>query len=68
MSFVGDVLDSVNGIQWFYIAGILIFIALFIVILYRTSKIPKTDIEKFKNGILDSDETSIEKDKIYQSE
>ena len=48
MSFVGNVLKNVDGIQYFYIAGILIFISLFIVIAYRTVKIPRKDLDDFK--------------------
>ena len=55
MSFVGDVLKDVQGIQYFYIVGLFIFIVLFFVVLYRTMKIPKKDLEKFKSSILDDD-------------
>lgn len=60
MGFVGEVLKSVNGIEWYYIAGILIFIGLFIAIVYRTYKMPKADILHIKQSILDDD--TIEKD------
>ena len=56
MSFVGGVLNGVEGIQYFYIVGLLIFMTLFIVILYRTIKIPRKDLMKFKTSILDKDE------------
>jgi high-affinity Fe2+/Pb2+ permease len=56
MSFVGGVLDGVEGIQYFYIVGLLIFMTLFMVILYRTVKIPRKDLVKFKTSILDKDE------------
>ena len=55
MSFVGDVLKDVQGIQYFYIVGLFIFIILFFVVLYRTIKIPKEDLEKYKTSILDDD-------------
>ncbi len=55
MSFVGDVLKDVQGIQYFYIVGLFIFIVLYFVVLYRTMKIPKKDLEKFKSSILDDD-------------
>lgn len=58
MGFVGKVMDGVEGIQYYYIAGIIIFIVLFIVILIRTIRIPKKNLEEFKTAILDdSDET-----------
>ncbi len=56
MSFVGDVLQNVNGIQYFYIIGILIFITLFIVIVYRTVKIPRKDLDEFKTSIFEEEE------------
>ena len=55
MSFVSNVLNGVNGIQYFYIVGIFIFIGLFIVMIYRTIKIPKKDLTKIKSSILDDD-------------
>jgi TM2 domain-containing membrane protein YozV len=56
MSFAGNVLQNVDGIQYFYIAGIFIFIALFIVIVYRTIKIPRKDLDDFKTSIFDQEE------------
>ena len=56
MSFVGDVLKGVEGVQYFYIAGLFIFIALFVVMIYRTIKIPKKDLEKYKTSILEEDD------------
>ncbi len=58
MNFVSDVLKDVNGIQWYYIIGIAIFISLFIVILYRTIKTPKKDLVQYKNAILEDDNES----------
>lgn len=58
MGFVGDVLNKVNGIEIYYIAGILIFIVGFIVLIYKTFKIPKTDLLKYKTSILDQEELS----------
>ena len=56
MSFVGDVLQNVNGIQYFYIVGILIFISLFVIIVFRTIKIPRKDLNEFKTSIFDEEE------------
>lgn len=56
MSFVSGVLNGVDGIQYYYIVGLLIFMTLFIVILYRTIKIPRKDLMKFKGSILENDE------------
>jgi len=60
MKFVSEVLGVVDGIQNFYIAGILIFLGLFFLMLYRTIKIPKEDLVKFKTSILDKNEGEFE--------
>ncbi len=56
MGFVSHVLGNVNGIQYFYITGMFIFLALFGYILYRTLRIPKRDIIEFKQSILDNED------------
>jgi high-affinity Fe2+/Pb2+ permease len=56
MGFVGEVLNGVKGIQYFYIVGLLIFMVLFFVMIYRTVKIPKKDLVNFKTSILDNQE------------
>jgi len=56
MEFVEQVMGGSRGIQWFYIAGLLIFIFLFIIILYRTYRIPKSEINMMKEDILDDED------------
>lgn len=56
MGFVGKVMDGVSGIEGYYTLGILIFIAMFFVILIRTIRMRKTDLVKFKTDILDNEE------------
>ncbi len=56
MNFVGNVLRDVNGIQAFYTIGLLIFLALFVVILYRTIRMPREDLVDFKTSIFEVDE------------
>ncbi len=58
MGFVSEVLKSVNGIQWYYIIGISIFIILFIIIVYKTIRTPKSKLLEYKNSILEDDFTS----------
>ncbi|MFZ4401292.1 MAG: hypothetical protein ACOYO1_14735 [Bacteroidales bacterium] len=58
MSFVSDVLSNENGIQWYYIIGLLIFLSLFIVIVYKVIKIPKSDLLDYKESIFKNDKTS----------
>lgn len=56
MKFVGEVLENVNGIQYYYIVGLIIFISLMIVILYRTIKMPKKELIDIKTSIFEKDE------------
>ena len=63
MNFAGEVLQNVDGIQYYYITGILLFLALFIVIVYRTVRIPRKDLEDFKTSIFDNDELKTKKTK-----
>jgi len=52
MKIVSNVLENIEGIQIFYIIGLLIFFVLFMVILVRTLRIPNKEMEKIKNSIL----------------
>ncbi len=56
MGFVGEVLGTVKGIHIFYVIGILLFVAAFIVVLFKTFKIPKPELQAFKNDILDPED------------
>lgn len=58
MGFVSDVLSGKFGVEVYYIAGLIIFISLFIVIVYRTLKMSKKELVGYKESILDSDELS----------
>ena len=52
MKIVSDLLTSIEGIQVFYIIGLLIFVILFIVIFIRTMRMKNSDMEDIKNSIL----------------
>lgn len=52
MKIVSELLTSIEGIQIFYIIGLLIFVALFIVIFIRTMRMKNSDMEAIKNSIL----------------
>ncbi|WP_303921954.1 hypothetical protein [Draconibacterium sediminis] len=52
MKIVSNLLTSIEGIQIFYIVGLLIFVLLFIVIFIRTMRIPNQQMEDIKNSIL----------------
>ena len=56
MEFAGNVLHQVEGIEWYYIIGLLIFMVLFIVIIYRTVKTPKSTMNNIKQSIFEKDE------------
>lgn len=52
MKLVGGLLESIEGIQIFYIVGLLLFFGLFIVILIRTLRRPKQEMNEIKESIL----------------
>ena len=55
MGFVSDILSKENGIQWYYIIGLFIFLTLFIVMIYKVIKIPKSELKRMKESILKND-------------
>ncbi len=57
MKIVSDILTSIEGIQIFYIIGLLIFVLLFIVIFIRTMRMKNSDMEEIKNSILTDGES-----------
>ncbi|QIA09706.1 CcoQ/FixQ family Cbb3-type cytochrome c oxidase assembly chaperone [Draconibacterium halophilum] len=57
MKIVSNLLTSIEGIQIFYIIGLLIFVALFIVIVIRTIRRPKKEMDDIKNSIIEDDDT-----------
>ncbi len=60
MSFVGEVLQNVDGIQYFYIVGMLIFIVLFGIVVFRTVKMPRKDLIDIKTSIFEKDDLEAE--------
>ncbi|MCE1198314.1 MAG: hypothetical protein LWW85_05040 [Marinilabiliales bacterium] len=56
MGFAREVLSGVQGIEWYTITGILLFVILFAIILYRTVKLPKKDLNDFKTSIFEPGE------------
>ena len=53
MKIVSNMLENIEGIQIYYIIGLLIFFTLFIVILIRTMRTPNSEMDEIKNSILD---------------
>jgi len=57
MKIVSNVLQEINGIQIYYIVGLLIFVALFVYIFIRTYFLtPRTELTSIKNSIFEEDE------------
>lgn len=56
MGFVSETLSGVDGIQWYYIAGIILFVILFIGVVVHTYSIPKNDLIRFKSSIFEQEE------------
>ncbi len=56
MGFVSDTLSGVDGIQWYYIIGIILFVVLFIGVVIHTYTIPKKDLIRFKSAIFEQEE------------
>jgi hypothetical protein len=57
MKIVSNVLENIEGIQVFYIIGLLIFFVLFLIILVRTLRMPNKEMERIKNSILKDNES-----------
>ena len=56
MGFVSETLSGIQGIQLYYIVGIILFIGVFIGVVIYTYKIPKNELIKFKSSIFEKDE------------
>lgn len=57
MKIVSNLLENIEGIQIYYIIGLLIFVVLFMVIFIRTMRMPNKEMEKIKNSILQDNES-----------
>jgi len=53
MRQISGVLERVEGVQIFYIVGLLIFVSLFVVIVVRTMRKSKAEMDEIKNYVLD---------------
>lgn len=52
MKIVSNVLENIEGIQIYYIVGLLIFVVLFVVIFIRTMRRSNSEMEEIKKSIL----------------
>lgn len=57
MKIVSNLLENIQGIQIYYILGLIIFVTLFIVILIKTYRMPNKKADKIKKSILNDNET-----------
>lgn len=53
MKIITNVLEDVTGIGMFYVAGLLLFVAFFIFMIYRMRKMPNEEAQHIKESILD---------------
>ena len=63
MKIISNLFEDIDGIRIYYIAGLLIFVTLFIVISIKTWKMPKQDAERIKNSILNDNDTEFTADR-----
>lgn len=57
MKIVSNLLENIEGIQIYYIVGLLIFVGLFIIISIRTYRMSNKEADKIKESILNDNET-----------
>ncbi len=57
MKIISNLLENIEGIQIYYVVGLLIFVGLFIVIVIRTYKMTNKEANDIKNSILNDSET-----------
>ena len=58
MRFVGDVLNGVTEIQWYAIIGTFVFVAMFLMIVVKTYRMKKEEVNDYKNSIFTEEELS----------
>jgi len=56
MKIVSNLLENIEGIQIYYVVGLIIFVTLFIVILIKTYRMPNKKADKIKKSILNDNE------------
>jgi hypothetical protein len=62
MKIVSNLLENIEGIQIYYIVGLLIFVGLFAVIAVRTYRMPNKEADNIKNSILNDGEEELSPD------
>jgi preprotein translocase subunit YajC len=54
---ISDLLENIEGIQVYYILGLLIFFICFLVIFIRTMRRPAKEMKKIKESILNDNDS-----------
>lgn len=57
MKIVSNLLENIEGIQIYYIIGLVIFFTLFVVIFIRTMRRSDNEMEEIKNSILNDNDS-----------
>lgn len=68
MKIISNLLESIEGIQNWYIAGLLIFFIMFIVFVVRILLRPRSEMDEYKKMVLDDDQNEKIKIKNTNSE
>ncbi len=58
MGFVGDLFKNDNLAQFYNIIGLFIFMTLFIVMIIKVVRMPKSELKHIKESILENDNTA----------
>ncbi len=61
MKIISNLLENIEGIENWYIAGLIIFFTMFIIFLVRTLMKPRQEMEDIKNSILNDETVDNEK-------
>ncbi len=56
MKIISNLLESIEGIQNWYIAGLLIFFIMFIVFVVRILLKQRSEVDEYKKMVLDDDQ------------
>ncbi len=64
MKIVSNLLENIDGIEIWYIAGLLIFFIMFLLFVVRTLIRPRKEMEEIKNALLDDQEETDHKTSI----
>jgi hypothetical protein len=61
MKIISNLLENIEGIENWYIAGLIIFFTMFIIFLVRTLMKPRQEMEDIKKSILNDETVDNEK-------